>query len=95
MSQDLVSHIKVYFVIAKRLPFGVHSAPAIFQRAMEGLLRDIPSTITYLDDILITGKTAEEHLQNLNSVLSHLERTLGKSCYCTYSRERSSSRAVT
>ena len=35
-----------------RLPFGVHSAPAIFQRAMEGLLRYIPSMVVYIDDIL-------------------------------------------
>ena len=56
-----------------RLPFGVHSAPAIFQRAMEGLLRDIPSTVVYLDDILITGKTEEEHLQNIDEVMTRLE----------------------
>ena len=55
-----------------RLPFGVHSGPAIFQRAMEGLLRDIPSTIAYIDDILITGKTEEEHLTNLDKVLTRL-----------------------
>ena len=56
-----------------RLPFGVHSAPAIFQRAMEGLLRDIPSTVVYLDDILVTGKTEVEHLENLEAVLTRLE----------------------
>ena len=55
------------------LPFGAHSAPAIFQRAMEGLLRDIPSTVVYLDDILITGKTEEEHLQNIDEVMTRLE----------------------
>ena len=56
-----------------RLPSGVHSAPAIFQRAMEGLLRDIPSTVVYLNDILITGKTEEEHLQNIDDVMTRLE----------------------
>ncbi len=55
-----------------RLPFGVHSAPAIFQRAMEGLLRDIPSTVVYIDDILVTGETEEEHLQNIDKVLTRL-----------------------
>ena len=39
-----------------RLPFGVHSALAIFQRAVEGLLRDIPSTVVYHDDILNKNK---------------------------------------
>ena len=56
-----------------RLPFGVHSAPAIFQRAMEGLLRDIPSTVVYLDDILISGKTEKDHLHNLDEILKRLE----------------------
>ena len=38
-----------------RLPFGVHTAPAIFQRAMEGILRGVPCTVVYIDDILVTG----------------------------------------
>ena len=41
-----------------RLPFGVSSAPGIFQRAMETLLQDIPNVKVYLDDILITGSTS-------------------------------------
>ena len=61
-----------------RLLFGVHSAPAIFQRAMEGLLRDIPSTVVYID----TGETEEEHLHNIDTVMSRLKEaglTLRKS----------------
>ena len=38
-----------------RLPFGIASAPAIFQRTMEGLLHGIPNVSTYVDDILLTG----------------------------------------
>ena len=56
-----------------RLPFGVSSAPGIFQRAMESLLYDIPSVVVYLDDILVTGKTDEEHLVNLEKVLQRME----------------------
>ena len=40
-----------------RLPFGVASAPAVFQRAMDMFLRGIPQVICYLDNILVTGKT--------------------------------------
>ena len=56
-----------------RLPFGIASAPAMFQRTMEGLLADIPMCKPYLDDIIISGKTDEDHLENLEAVLSRLE----------------------
>ena len=56
-----------------RLPFGVSSAPGIFQRAMESLLQDIPSVVVYIDDILITGATEAEHLKTLGRVLERLE----------------------
>ena len=39
-----------------RFPFGVSSAPAVFQRMMEGLLQGIPNVSVYLDDILIARK---------------------------------------
>jgi len=56
-----------------RLPFGVASAPTIFQRIIEGMLKGIPGVCIYLDNILITGKTEEEHLTNLEQVLKQLE----------------------
>ena len=56
-----------------RLPFWLSSAPAIFQRTIEGILRRIPHVCVYLDDILVTGKTEAEHLQNIDTVLTRLE----------------------
>ena len=53
-----------------RLPFGVSSAPGIFQRTMESLLKGIPNVLVYLDDILITGPTQEQHMKNLIAFLS-------------------------
>ena len=44
--------------IATCLPYGISSAPGIFQKAMEGLLQGIPHVT---DDILITGETEAEH----------------------------------
>ena len=48
-----------------RLPFGVASAPAVFQRTMDTILQGIPQVICNIDDILVTGKTEAEHLSNL------------------------------
>ena len=39
----------------KRLPFGVSSAPAIFQRIMDQLLQGVKFTVCCLDDILVSG----------------------------------------
>lgn len=58
-----------------RLPFGVSSSPAIFQRTMEGILKDIPKVTVYLDDILLTGKNDQEHLGALDQVLQRLEES--------------------
>ena len=56
-----------------RLPFGVASAPAIFQRTMDTILQGIPHVLCYIDDLLITGETEEEHLRNLEEVLKRLQ----------------------
>ena len=53
-----------------RLPFGVASVPSIFQRTMENILQGLPHVCVYIDDILVTGATDEEHLRNLEEVLA-------------------------
>ena len=55
------------------LPFGVSVAPAIFQRIMENILQGLPKVCVYIDDILVTGQTEAEHLQNLHKVLTRIE----------------------
>ena len=55
-----------------RLPFGVSSAPGIFQRTMENLLQGIPHVVVQVDDILVSGKGDPDHLANLEAVLSRL-----------------------
>ena len=57
-----------------RLPFGVASAPSIFQRTMENILQGIPHVCVYIDDILVTGTTDDDHLHNLEEVLTRLEK---------------------
>ena len=55
-----------------RMPFGISSAPAIFQRTMDNLLKGLTHVTVYLDDIVVTGSTEEEHLRNLEEVLRRL-----------------------
>ena len=46
--------------------------PLIFQRTMDAILQGMPHTVCYFDDILVTGSTQKEHLQNLEEVLKKL-----------------------
>ena len=57
-----------------RLPFGIASAPAVFQRIMEHILQGIPQVVIYLDDLLITEQNEAEHLQVLRQVLERLRQ---------------------
>lgn len=56
-----------------RLPFGLTNAPDIFQEVMQTIiLSDCEGTVIYLDDVLVFGKTIEEHNRNLQNVLKKL-----------------------
>nr|XP_047141340.1 uncharacterized protein K02A2.6-like [Hydra vulgaris] len=58
-----------------RLQFGVHSATGIFQREMDRRLGRLPFVKVRVDDILISGKSDIEHLNNLESVLRILKES--------------------
>ena len=47
------------------LPFGISSAPGYFQEIMTQLTSDLPGVAVYLDDLLVSGVTAEDNLANL------------------------------
>jgi len=55
-----------------RLPFGIASAPAVFQETMEKVLQGLHNVVCYIDDILVTGKTDDEHQANLEKVFQRL-----------------------
>ena len=57
-----------------RLPFGIASAPAIFQKTMETVLQGIPYSMVYIDNILVTGANDQDHLRNLDEVLQRLQQ---------------------
>jgi hypothetical protein len=56
-----------------RLPFGVASAPSIFQQIMDQMLAGLNGTVCYLDDIIVTGINMEDHLNNLYQVLARIK----------------------
>ena len=38
------------------------SAPAVFQKTMDSILQGIEGVACYIDDVLITSSTKEQHL---------------------------------
>ncbi|XP_062558020.1 uncharacterized protein K02A2.6-like [Armigeres subalbatus] len=56
-----------------RLSPGIKSAPGSFQQIMDAMLAGLTCTCPYLDDVLVGGRTEEEHRQNLHKVLERLQ----------------------
>ena len=56
-----------------KVPFGLAQVPGYFQELMTGILKDFNFTITYLDDIIIFSRTAEEHLLHIKQVFEKLK----------------------
>lgn len=57
-----------------RLPFGI-SAPEHFQRRMSEILSGLTGVVCMMDDVLVHGKTQEEHDERLRKVLLRLQET--------------------
>ena len=57
-----------------RMPFGVSSAPSIWQRVIEQVVDGIPGMAVYFDDLLTGGKTDEEHDDRMRQVLSRFQK---------------------
>ncbi|KAL1255563.1 hypothetical protein QQF64_013624 [Cirrhinus molitorella] len=59
----------------RTLPFGLHGAPATFQRMMDILLRPHQTyAAAYIDDVVIHSETWQDHLEWLRRVLLELRR---------------------
>ena len=55
------------------MPFGLHGAPATFQRLMDRVINGLAAfAAAYLDDLVIYSSTWEEHLTQLRVVLDRL-----------------------
>lgn len=57
----------------RRLPCGVAAALAVFQRFMETRLSEISGTCIYLNGVIITGATMDDHASRLGMVQYHLK----------------------
>ena len=51
------------------MPFGIKSAQETFQKLLSQLLGDLPGVETDIDDILIFGRSKEEHDKQLYAML--------------------------
>ncbi len=54
-----------HFLQYEVLAFGMRNAPATFQRLMQVVLSGVPNCDAYLDDVIISSKTWEEHVKTL------------------------------
>eukprot|EP00976_Prorocentrum_cordatum_P023637 481350-Prorocentrum_minimum.AAC.1 len=52
---------------------GLKNSPAIFQRNMAELFRDLDFVSVYIDDIVVYSATMEEHTRHLRTVLRRLQ----------------------
>lgn len=59
-----------------RMGFGLCNAPATFLRAMSLVLKNLTykEVLAYLDDVVIIGKTFDEHICNLEKVLEQFQK---------------------
>ena len=74
-SQDYTRMIINYVLYQfRKLSFGLTNAPACFMRAMHLVLKGLcwSDCLVYLDDIIIFGRTLQEHRERLSLVLSRL-----------------------
>ena len=58
------------------MPFGLCNAPATFQRLMDSVLAGLQwsACLVYIDDIIIMGKSFDDHMRNLQTVFERLRQ---------------------
>lgn len=55
------------------LPFGVKTAPAIFQQIMDTMLTGVKGTAAYLDDVIIVGQSNHDLTERISRVLTRIQ----------------------
>ena len=56
-----------------KLPFGIATAPELFQRRMSKILLGLPEVLCHMDDVLIFATSQTKHEDRLNLVLQRLK----------------------
>ncbi|XP_044760857.1 uncharacterized protein LOC123318303 [Coccinella septempunctata] len=72
----IVTHKGLYRY--NRLTYGIASAPAKFQKIMESLFTGLEGVVVFLNDVLITGKDDNEHLERLRDSIEYLGYIIDK-----------------
>ncbi len=57
-----------------RLPFGICSAPEVYQQLMEELFGDLEGVEIYFDDFFVWGETLEQHNDRLKAVFERCRK---------------------
>ncbi|XP_033745588.1 uncharacterized protein K02A2.6-like [Pecten maximus] len=73
-----------------RLPFGIKSAPEVYQRIISEMVQDIEGSDAIVDDILVWGANMKEHDERLKRVLGRVREynlTLSKD-KCQFRKDR-------
>ncbi|XP_031335233.1 uncharacterized protein K02A2.6-like [Photinus pyralis] len=58
----------------KRLPFGVKTAPGVFQNIIDAMIGDLPFVQSYLDDLIIFSKNVTDHKYHLTKIMSRIQQ---------------------
>ena len=53
----------------RRMPFGLEMSQDVFMQRMDTILEKCPGTIGLIDDVILYGKTKEEHDNNLHNLM--------------------------
>ena len=57
-----------------KLPFGISSAPELFQKRMSKILSGLEGLVCQMDDVLVFGANQDEHDKRLTAALERIEK---------------------
>ena len=79
---------KVYHYVGA--PFGFKNIPQDFQQIMDRIFHDMPFIMIYIDDLIISSDTHEEHIRHVKQVIDRLNevnlRVNRSKCLLAYDR---------